>query len=69
MLRQRFVLTLRAAVPIVVVIALTGLEIIVARLQAYVFTVLLCIYLNDSINLHLYNTKHEYYTTSNKKTI
>ena len=35
-----------------VIFALTGLEIAVAFLQAYVFTILLCIYLNDAINLH-----------------
>jgi F-type H+-transporting ATPase subunit a len=39
-------------VPFIVVFALTGLEICVAMLQAYVFTILLCIYLNDAINLH-----------------
>ena len=39
-------------VPFVVVIALTGFELAVAVLQAYVWTVLVCIYLNDSLNLH-----------------
>ena len=34
------------------VLALTGLELGVAILQAYVFTILICIYLNDAINLH-----------------
>lgn len=38
--------------PLGVVFALTGLEIGVAILQAYVFTVLTCSYLNDAINLH-----------------
>jgi F-type H+-transporting ATPase subunit a len=33
-------------------IALTGLEILIAFLQAYVFAVLTCIYLNDAINMH-----------------
>ena len=33
-------------------VALTGLEILVAFLQAYVFAILTCIYLNDAINLH-----------------
>ena len=33
-------------------VALTGLEILVAFLQAYVFAVLTCIYLNDALNLH-----------------
>ena len=33
-------------------VALTGLEILVAFLQAYVFAILTCIYLNDALNLH-----------------
>ena len=38
--------------PLFIVIALTGLELGVAILQAYVFTILICIYLNDATNLH-----------------
>ena len=38
--------------PLFIVLALTGLELGVAILQAYVFTILICIYLNDAINLH-----------------
>ena len=33
-------------------VALTGLEILVPFLQAYVFAILTCIYLNDALNLH-----------------
>jgi F-type H+-transporting ATPase subunit a len=33
-------------------VALIGLEILVAFLQAYVFAILTCIYLNDALNLH-----------------
>ena len=33
-------------------VALTGLEILVAFLQAYVLAILTCIYLNDALNLH-----------------
>ena len=33
-------------------VALTGLEILLAFLQAYVFAILTCIYLNDALNLH-----------------
>ncbi len=33
-------------------VALTGLEILIAFLQAYVFTILTCLYLNDAIHLH-----------------
>jgi F-type H+-transporting ATPase subunit a len=38
-------------IPLLVLIVLMGLELGVAMIQAYVFTVLTCIYLNDSINL------------------
>jgi F-type H+-transporting ATPase subunit a len=41
-----------AWLPVSFVIVLTGLEIFVAILQAYVFTILTCVYLNDAINLH-----------------
>lgn len=45
-------LTILSVIPFAVVFALIGLEIGVACLQAYVFTILTCIYLNDAINLH-----------------
>ena len=38
--------------PMAVLVALTAFEILVAVLQAYVFTILTCIYLNDAIHLH-----------------
>lgn len=38
--------------PLAFIVALTGLEIGIAVLQAYVFTVLTCLYLNDAIHLH-----------------
>ncbi len=38
--------------PLAVDVALTVFELLVAFLQAYVFTVLTCLYLNDAINLH-----------------
>jgi ATP synthase subunit 6 len=38
-------------VPLLVLVLLMGLELGVALIQAYVFIVLTCIYLNDSINL------------------
>lgn len=41
-----------AILPFVVNIAVIGFEFLVAILQAYVFTVLTCIYLNDALNLH-----------------
>lgn len=39
-------------VPLAIVFAITGLELGIAILQAYVFTVLSCIYINEAINLH-----------------
>jgi ATP synthase subunit 6 len=38
-----------ALLPFVLIVAIVGLEAMIAALQAYVFTVLVCIYLNDSI--------------------
>ena len=38
--------------PLMVNVALTALEVLIAFLQAYVFTILTCLYLNESINLH-----------------
>lgn len=38
--------------PVLVLIGLTGFEIFVAILQAYIFTILTCVYLNDAIHLH-----------------
>ncbi|BBE72198.1 F0F1 ATP synthase subunit A [Oharaeibacter diazotrophicus] len=41
---------LGALLPLVMVVALTGLEFLVAFLQAYVFTILTCMYLNDALH-------------------
>ncbi|QQS11265.1 MAG: F0F1 ATP synthase subunit A [Rhodospirillales bacterium] len=38
--------------PLALNVVLTGFEILVCFLQAYVFTVLTCIYLNDALHLH-----------------
>ena len=38
--------------PLAFVVALTGLEILIACLQAYVFTILTCLYINDALHLH-----------------
>ena len=46
------VMKLAASIPFLVVFALMFLEVGVACLQAYVFTILSCIYLNDAIHLH-----------------
>jgi F-type H+-transporting ATPase subunit a len=39
-----------AALPLVMIVILTALELLVAFLQAYVFAILTCIYLNDAIH-------------------
>lgn len=39
-------------IPIIIIIAIIGLEIAIAFLQAYVWTTLICLYLNDVLNLH-----------------
>ena len=44
-----FVITL---IPFSIFVALLGLELVVSIIQAYVFCILVCSYLNDSIHLH-----------------
>ncbi|ANY77830.1 F0F1 ATP synthase subunit A [Microvirga ossetica] len=43
-------LTILAPLPLLMAVALMALEFLVAALQAYVFTVLTCIYLNDALH-------------------
>lgn len=38
--------------PFAFIVALTGLELLVACLQAYVFAMLTCLYLNDALHMH-----------------
>ena len=38
--------------PLAFMVAFTGLEVLVAFLQAYVFAILTCIYLNDALHMH-----------------
>jgi len=38
--------------PLALMVALTGLEIVIAFLQAYVFAILTCLYINDALHLH-----------------
>lgn len=52
MLSMGGILFIAGFAPIIVVFGLTGLEFGIAFLQAYVFTVLTCIYLNDALHLH-----------------
>ena len=41
-----------APAPLLFLVAFTGLELFVAFIQAFIFTVLTCIYLNDAVNMH-----------------
>ena len=52
MLLLKDVISIIHTIPLIILVILMGLELGVALIQAYVFTVLTCIYLNDSINLH-----------------
>ena len=40
------------SIPLVIILSVTGLELAIASLQAYISPVLLCIYINDAFNLH-----------------
>jgi F-type H+-transporting ATPase subunit a len=46
------VLGLAAIAPIIGVIAIYGLEVLVSAIQAYVFTILTCVYLKDALHPH-----------------
>ena len=52
MLLLEDVLSIAHVIPLIILVILMGLELAVAVIQAYVFTILTCIYLNDGINLH-----------------
>lgn len=39
-------------IPLLIIVLLIGLEISVALIQSYVFTILTCMYINDALNLH-----------------
>lgn len=45
-------LSILHVLPLGLLLALIGLELAIAGLQAYVFTLLTCIYLNDVLNIH-----------------
>ena len=47
-----FALGALGVAPFLMVVALTGLEFVIAFLQAYVFAILTCVYLNDALHLH-----------------
>jgi F-type H+-transporting ATPase subunit a len=52
MLLLEDLLSIGHIIPLLVLVLLMGLELGVAVIQTYVFTILTCIYLNDSIYLH-----------------
>ena len=52
MMVTNYVLYTMHFIPLGIVFLLIFLEIGVALIQAYVFTILVCIYLNDALNLH-----------------
>jgi len=39
-------------IPLIILLPIFGLELAVALIQSFVFSILVCIYLNDAINLH-----------------
>jgi F-type H+-transporting ATPase subunit a len=39
-------------VPFMALVAITILEVMIAVIQAYVFAILTCVYLNDALHLH-----------------
>jgi len=41
-----------SVIPLAALLALTGLELFVAFLQAYIFTLISCVYLNEALHLH-----------------
>ena len=45
-----FIGIIGAILPLVMTVAITALEFLVAGLQAYVFAVLTCLYLNDALH-------------------
>jgi len=52
MLSLSGVASIAHVLPLTVLVLLMFLELGVAIIQSYVFTILVCIYLNDSLNLH-----------------
>lgn len=52
MMGKTGILFLMHYIPLLILIPLFGLELAVALIQAFVFSILICIYLNDALNLH-----------------
>ena len=51
MLAANAALAVVSVLPFILIVALTGLEVLIAVLQAYVFTILTCLYINDAVHL------------------
>ena len=51
MLFSSLILKLAAAIPLAIIIAITFLEAAIGLMQAYVFAILTCLYLNDALSL------------------
>ncbi len=47
-----FAMGIGGLVPVVGLVGIMGLELLIAFLQAYIFTILTCLYLNDALHLH-----------------
>ena len=45
-------LGLLGIMPLAFLVALTGLEVVIALLQAFIFTILTCLYVSDALHLH-----------------
>lgn len=52
MLNGNFLIFLSHFIPLILLILLIGLELAVGVIQAFVFTILTCMYINDALNLH-----------------
>ena len=52
MFTSSIIISVLALIPFTIFIAIIGLELAVSIIQAYVFSLLLCSYLKDAIELH-----------------
>ena len=52
MLSAGGILSVIHVLPLIVIFAIVGLELSIAFLQAYVFAILTCLYINDAYHLH-----------------
>jgi F-type H+-transporting ATPase subunit a len=52
LIQKVFFVAILGIIPIALNTVLTGFEIVICCLQAYIFTVLTCIYVNDALSLH-----------------